>query len=75
MIFGKQKMDASMLYREKIILLFEGSQKAIPFNAMVAILLALDFIHNKVPVLLTICWLISIIILSISRAYFCKKSY
>ncbi|HAT2016591.1 TPA: GGDEF domain-containing protein, partial [Legionella pneumophila] len=45
-------MTSSKHYKESMTLLFEGSLRAIPFNIILATLLALDLVYNDVPALI-----------------------
>lgn len=66
-------MDQSTVYKESIRLLLQGSQKAIPFNIVLATLLALNLFYSSAPLLLITIWLFCIIMVSILRSIFCKR--
>lgn len=57
--------------KEAVLLLMQGSKKAIPFNVFIASLLALDLIYNHVPHILVASWFLAIIIISLIRWRFC----
>jgi diguanylate cyclase (GGDEF)-like protein len=67
--------------KEEIGLLLEGSRRAIPFNIILASLLAFDLYYIKAPKLIITTWIIAIIFLSIIRYCYCyyfaqrKESY
>lgn len=54
-------------------LLFEGSLRAIPFNIILATLLALDLVYNDMPALIIGAWFFGIIFISLVRSFFCWK--
>ena len=62
------------LGEESVLLLMEGSKKAIPFNIILASLLALDLRYNHAPLLLVGGWFLAIIIMSLVRWHFCQKT-
>lgn len=53
----RQKKQAS-LNAEVFLLLVQGSLRSIPFNAIVAFILGLNFIYNQVPSRLVLSWLL-----------------
>lgn len=59
--------------KEAIILLTKSSRKAIPFNIILASLLALDLIYNRVPYLLVGIWFLAIIVISLVRWVYCVQ--
>ena len=61
----------SLPYKEEFVLLFEGSIRAIPFNIILALLLAIDLLYNKVPFQLVAVWMLAIILFSFIRWFFC----
>ncbi|HGK7610900.1 TPA: diguanylate cyclase [Legionella pneumophila] len=61
-------------HKETPILLLEGSLRAIPFNGLIALLLALDLFYNKTPSFLVFFWLSTITIISIIRWVFCHNT-
>lgn len=60
--------------KEAITLLLESSRKAIPFNIILASLLALDLALQHVPYHLIIAWWFAILVISLVRFMFCKYS-
>lgn len=74
----RQKKQAN-LSTEIFLLLVQGSLRSIPFNAILAILLGIDFIYNQVPVRLVVLWLIFFSGLILIRWLVCrfliKKEY
>ncbi|HAT9804067.1 TPA: GGDEF domain-containing protein [Legionella pneumophila] len=66
-------MTSSKHYKESLALLFEGSLRAIPFNIILAILLALDLVYSDVPALIIGAWFLGIVFISSVRSLFCWK--
>lgn len=66
-------MASSKYYKESMTLLFEGSRRAIPFNIILATLLAFDLIYNDVPILIIGGWFSGILFISLVRSFFCWK--
>ena len=67
----KQKQQSN-LSAEVFLLLVEGALRSIPFNAALAMLLALDFIYNQISLQLVIIWLYLVVALSVTRWLCCK---
>ncbi|HHT9801486.1 TPA: diguanylate cyclase [Legionella pneumophila] len=66
-------MTSSKHYKESMTMLFEGSLRAIPFNIILATLLALDLVYNDVPALIIGAWFFGIVFISLVRSYFCWR--
>lgn len=62
------------LDKESFNLLMEGSKNAVLFNIILAFLLSLILIYDKVPLSLVGGWLAAIIIINLIRWFFCKKN-
>lgn len=65
--------------KEKIIFLVEGSLRSIPFNIVLAVLLALELLYTEVPLQLVI-WISPVLLASTCKWFFChyilkKESY
>ncbi|MBN9226306.1 MULTISPECIES: GGDEF domain-containing protein [Legionella] len=58
------------LSNEGTVQLLEGSKKAIPFNIILATLLAI-IIYHQVPFLLVSVWYVGILLISFIRCFFC----
>lgn len=68
--------NSSKTGKEATFLLYEGSYKAIPFNVLLAFLLACDLARNQVPLLNVSIWFLAIFAISIFRyifAYVCSR--
>ncbi len=72
-------INLSKTYKEAVLLLYQGSVRAIPFNIVLASLLVLDLIYNRVPQFVLSLWILSIVLISLLRWVFCflclKKKY
>ncbi|MFO2459500.1 diguanylate cyclase [Legionella pneumophila serogroup 1] len=66
-------MISSKHYKESMTLLVEGSLRAIPFNIILATLLAIDLVYNNVPALIIGVWIFAIVFISLVRSLFCWK--
>ncbi|RUR12280.1 hypothetical protein [Legionella sp. km772] len=60
------------LSMEVFLLLVQGSLRSIPFNAVLALLLGVDFIYNRVPSRLVTLWLIFFSTLILIRWLVCS---
>lgn len=55
------------LREDSAILLFEGSLKSIPFNVLLAVLLAVSLYYNHAPGFLIFTWLSAVVVISLLR--------
>ena len=71
--FSWKEMSAhsSKIYKEAVLLLYQGSLRAIPFNIVLAALLACDLIYNEMPPLLIGFWFLGVFLISVLRWFFC----
>jgi diguanylate cyclase (GGDEF)-like protein len=63
---------SAIQYKEGQISLFDSSYRAIPFNIVLAIFLAISLLYNKLPGIITFSWLSALIIISAIRMIHCK---
>lgn len=61
------------LHPDSIFLLFEGSLRAIPFNMLLALLLAIDLSFQRIPFHWVALWFSAICLISCARWIFCKR--
>ncbi|QLZ68417.1 GGDEF domain-containing protein [Legionella sp. PC1000] len=57
-------------HKEEIVFLFEGSLRSLPFNIVLAILLALELLYVNVP-LQQVIWISPVILASAAKWFFC----
>ncbi|WP_284498331.1 GGDEF domain-containing protein [Legionella maioricensis] len=62
---------SSKIYKEAVLLLYQGSARAIPFNIVLASLLAGDLIYHRMPQILIGLWFLGIFLISALRWCFC----
>ena len=65
-----RNLKLTSLHKEKIEFLLEGSLRAIPFNIILAVLLALELLYWNVP-LSMVLWITPVILLSTFKWFFC----
>lgn len=61
------------LHPDSIFLLFKGSLRAIPFNILLALLLAVDLSFQPIPFQWVALWFSAICLISCARWIFCKR--
>lgn len=68
------KISEQLIQLERYTWLLDNSLRSIPFNIVVAALLAMLFFYNQVPILLILSWFSAIVLISLIRWFFSKKA-